>query len=99
MDDSETWSTNVNGPHPAWLDMDDAGYEGFLYFHDPVTKENHCVRVTLGITYSTDFHHVWHMEHNGRELIVSPSIWFHGHFHTPNPVSFRLISRKEYERS
>lgn len=87
------------GPYPAWLDMEKDTHEGFLYFKEPGTGANNCIRVTLGITYSTPSAHIWHMEWNGgREVIISPSIHYVGHFHTPNPVTFRLISRKEYGR-
>lgn len=36
---------------------------------------------------------VWHIDvdEDGSTATVSPSIWFHGHFHSTNPVSFRLV--------
>ncbi len=96
MDNIETpWPL---GPYPAWLTMDNDGYEGFLYFKDPGNGSNNCVRVTLGVSYSTTNWHVWHLEHRGgTEVIVSPSIHYIGYFHTPNPVTFKLISKREYE--
>lgn len=87
-----------DGPYPAWLNMDGDNYEGFLYFKDPGTGDNNCVRVTLGPSYSRTTWHVWHIEHNGPNVIVSPSIHYVNYFHTPNPVTFHLVSKKEYER-
>lgn len=86
------------GAYPAWLTMDEDGYEGFLHFNNPKNGDREAIRVTLGVSYSRSNHwHVWHIEHRGTELIVSPSIHFLGYFHSPNPVTFRLISKKEYE--
>lgn len=68
--------------------------EGWLHFIDPEGKKA-VIRVTKG-SQGKDEHgqNVWHIEIAGDEAIVSPSIHFVGHWHSPNPVKFKLMSER-----
>lgn len=76
-----------------WRDSPIAGRIGVLCFSGPdgVPAD---VFVTEGIAYrhASDRYHVWHIEVDEQAGIatVSPSIDYEGHFHTPNPVTFKL---------
>ena len=50
------------------------------------------IRVTKEPTYSTESEHVWHIDIAGDIVTILPSIHYIGHFHSPNPVQFRLSS-------
>lgn len=65
--------------------------EGYLHFIDPGGNRA-VIPVTKGETYETEERGpVWHIEVNGKQATVSPSIHFVGHFHSPNPVHFKLV--------
>jgi hypothetical protein len=81
------WFTTEVKATLKWSDY----HIGSLRFIDP---EGHPARisVTHGPSYSTDAEHVWHIEENADGTVtVSPSVHFIGHFHTGNPVVFRLV--------
>lgn len=88
-----------------WTPIDAPGFDGVgvLCFISPETEGWHAggrcpihVSRTCGTggTQIGDPPHtnVWHVTENGDGTVtVSPSIHFIGHFHSPNPVRFRLV--------
>lgn len=93
-------------PVAAWLTWDiawDLSGVGQLWFIDPDGR-NAIVHVERGITHEGRLEasirqHVWRIDVDGDQAVVSPSIHFVGHFHTPRPVRFRLVpSRADLEQ-
>lgn len=71
----------------------DSNNLGHLRFYDP-NGRNAVIPVSYGDTESETARchtNVWHIEVTGDLITVSPSIHFIGHFHSPNPVQFRLV--------
>lgn len=90
------WFTEPPAARLTWPES--SAPDGNLFFIDP-NGERAVIAVTKGPTRSDrDEHgrtirHVWHVDEptpDGR-VVVSPSIHFVGHFHSPNPVTFRLV--------
>lgn len=78
--------------------------QGFLHFIDPQGKKA-VVPVTFGPTTqlrtaeNLPASNVWHIDINGDEATVSPSIHYVGFWHSPNPVRFRLVEELSGDRS
>lgn len=87
VDEEVTWA---EGPHECRLDWNE-GILGTLFFINPKDGSEDHITVITGASYSTANCHVWHVELQGEKVIVSPSIHFIGHFHSPNPVEFKLV--------
>lgn len=56
-----------------------------LVTHGPTTQ----LKATNSAGEEVPGSNVWHVEEQGDLLVVSPSIHFIDHFHSPNPVQFR----------
>ena len=65
-----------------------------LWFYSPEDGSKVAVLVTEGDDRSPwRRSNVWKLKHNDDGTItVSPSIHFVGHFHSPNPVTFKLVT-------
>ncbi len=63
---------------------------GFLHFQAPDGSKA-VIWVTEGPTCQRHGQNVWHVDVSGDQVTVSPSIHFIDHFHSPNPVTFRLV--------
>lgn len=92
MSDEVPWFTE---PPPARLDWS-SNTLGHLHFYDP-HGERAAVPVTRGPSYERPSNNglwgspVWHIDEDGEIVTVSPSVHFVGHWHSPNPVQFRLV--------
>lgn len=62
----------------------------YLHFIGP-DGERAVIWVTEGETTQRHGQNVWHIEVAGDVATVSPSVHFVGHWHSPNPVKFRLV--------
>lgn len=76
---------------------DDVIY-GYIHFYDP-KGERAAIPVTLGekthlVVAGSPGSPIWHIEGElspGGTATVSPSIHFIRHWHSPNPVQFRIV--------
>lgn len=105
-DPSETEVPWVNRPE-ATLEWEADGVHGVLKFRSPENSELCRIGVTSGPSKGPDAHvpegnpqypgWLWHIDtrDDGLEVKVSPSIWYRGHFHSPNPVHFLLVDSLE----
>ena len=83
--DEQVAVVHVDGQHADLM---------LLWFLSPETGLRVAVPVAYGnaadktAKYKTN---VWDITIDGEVATVSPSIHFIGHFHSPNPVQFRLV--------
>jgi hypothetical protein len=101
--------TNTEMPWPhandGWLNWDGGAKpeDGSFWFRDPAGQ---LCRISVNPNETrADMwevageqrvkQHVWHAQVNGEWVTISPSIHFIGTFHTPNPVTFRLVEKQE----
>lgn len=88
------WPTTTPSARLVW---DWWGVVGRLEFISPKTGRKVDVIVTTGDDQWLDQitiklgEHAWHIDLDGSDAVVRPSIHFVGHFHSPNPVSFKLV--------
>lgn len=61
-----------------------------LHFTNPKTGRDVDIAISA-LGESTKYEHVWAYTIEGAEIVVTPSVHFIGHFHTPKPVRFRLV--------
>lgn len=64
----------------------------YLHFIDP-RGDRAVIPVTSGSSdeASSSSRNVWHFEMQDQTVTVSPSIYFIGKWHSPNPVTFILV--------
>lgn len=84
------WFTEPPPARLLWPDGDEA--MGFLHFVDP-KGQRQVIWVTKGPgrDTKTGFGNIWHIEIEDDQATVSPSVWFKGDWHTPNPAIFVLV--------
>lgn len=75
----------------VWTHTSQINPLGRLWFDSPEDGNQVQVAVTTGPHTQNADEHIWHIEVNEGIATVSPSIHFIGHFHSPNPVQFRII--------
>lgn len=93
------WPSEPPEAHLVWMDDvhrwgdQDVDGIGYLHWYD-VHGDRAAVPVTRSASVSDlgGLGHVWHVEEPGDgTVVVSPSIHFIGFWHSPNPVTFRLV--------
>jgi hypothetical protein len=65
-----------------------------LWFLSPENGEHCCIHVAEDVAPAGDVvnrTNLWHIQVSGDTAVVRPSIHFIDHFHSPNPVQFRLV--------
>jgi hypothetical protein len=82
------WFDSPPDAHLAWPERSS---EGYLHFYGP-DGERAVIPVTEGPSREAPQRGpVWHIEVADGVATVSPSVHFVGHWHSPNPVQFRLV--------
>lgn len=94
--DEQPWHTTIP---PCTVHNEVDGIHAELWFPSPETTGWHAgKKCHIYVTWGDHNHqyrqqHVWHMEVDENGMVtISPSIHFIGHFHSPNPVNFRLVT-------